>query len=327
MKRPLRLVALALSATFLASGCAVFDRTARDFQACEGLAGVASSGVSISEQIRQDALPYASARLGRDLYKLANLQEDLNTGSVIPSPALLRQIEQLTTRVTIRCSDVSEAKVGAGGHQNGLRPTEPLDSGDSEGQGNEPTAEGPDQAVDGSDSKFAGSFEVLRVEPENRSGYDRALFEHWIDADGDGCDTRREVLIQESLTPVTVGAGCLISGGTWISLYDDFTSSDPSDFDIDHLVPLAEAWDSGASTWSDSQRRNFANDLGSSYALIAVSRSSNRSKSDRDPSDWLPSNSAYVCEYLQQWVSVKQQWDLSVDELEARELDHVLKSC
>lgn len=327
MKRPLRLVALALSATFLVSGCAVFDRTARDYQACEGLAGVASSPVGISEQIRQDALPYASARLGRDLYELANLQEDLDTGSVVPSPALLRQIEQLTTRVIIRCSEVTTALGGTGEEQNNPGLSDQKESGDGEGQGEEPATEEPDQAGDGSDSEFAGSLENLRVEPENRSGYDRELFEHWIDADGDGCDTRREVLIQESLTPVTVGAGCDISGGTWISLYDGFTSSEPSDFDIDHMVPLAEAWDSGASSWSDSRRRDFANDLGSSYSLIAVSSSSNRSKSDGDPSDWLPSDSAYVCEYLQQWVSVKQQWDLSVDEAEARKLDDVLASC
>ena len=327
MKRPLRLVALALSAAFLVSGCAVFDRTTRDYQACEGLAGVASSPVGISEQIRQDALPYASARLGRDLYELANLQEDLDTGSVIPSPALLRQIEQLTTRVVIRCSEVSEALGGAGGNQNDPGTSDPPDSGDGEGQSEDPATEESDEAGDGSDSEFAGSLENLRVEPEDRSGYNRDLFEHWIDADGNGCDTRREVLIQESLTAVTVGAGCDISGGTWTSLYDGFTSSDPSDFDIDHMVPLAEAWDSGAGIWSDSRRRDFANDLSSSYSLIAVSSSSNRSKSDGDPADWLPPDSTYVCEYVQQWVSVKQQWDLSVDEVEARTLDEVLARC
>lgn len=327
MKRHLRLVALALSATLLVSGCAVFDRTTRDYQACEGLAGVASSPVGISEQIREDALPYASARLGRDLFELANLQEDLETGSVVPSPALLRQIEQLTTKVVLRCSEVTQALGGAGGNQNDPGATDPQESGDGQGQSEEPAPEESDEAGDGSDSEFAGSLENLRVEPENRSGYDRDLFEHWIDADGDGCDTRREVLIRESLTPVTVGAGCDISGGNWVSLYDGFTSSDPSDFDIDHMVPLAEAWDSGASGWSDSRRRDFANDLSSSYSLKAVSSSSNRSKSDGDPADWLPPNSAYVCEYVQQWVSVKQQWDLSVDEAEAITLGDVLSRC
>lgn len=324
MKRSLRSVALLMSATVVVTGCAVFDRTARDYQACEGLGGAVSSPVGISDQIREEALPYASARLGRDLYELANLQEDLETGSVVPSPALLRQIEQLTTRVLIRCSEVTQALGGSSGvtpNPASEGPEEPSETADSGGEA--PS----EQAEDGSDSQFAGSLDNLRVEPENRSGYDRDLFEHWIDEDGDGCDTRREVLIQESLTPVTIGAGCEISGGTWVSLYDGFSSTNPSDFDIDHMVPLAEAWDSGAGSWNDSRRRDFANDLSSSYSLIAVSSSSNRSKSDRDPADWLPPNSAYVCEYVQQWVSVKQQWDLSVDEAEARALDEVLFGC
>jgi hypothetical protein len=311
----------------LVSGCAVFDRTARDYRACEGIAGATSSQVGISEQIRQDALPYASARLGRDLYQLANLQEDLETGSVVPSPALLRQIEQLTTRVSFRCSDVAEALGVAGLNQNDPGTSAPQEPGGNQNQSEEPPIEDSDETEDGSDAEFAGSLDGLRVEPETRSGYDRVLFEHWIDADGDGCDTRREVLIQESLAPVTVGAGCDISGGTWISLYDGFTSSDPSDFDIDHMVPLAEAWDSGAGSWSDSKRRDFANDLSSSHSLIAVSGSSNRSKSDGDPADWLPPNSAYVCEYVQQWVLVKQQWNLSADQSEAIKIDEVLARC
>ena len=112
-----------------------------------------------------------------------------------------------------------------------------------------------------------------------------------------------------------------------MSLYDGFNSDNPSDFDIDHMVPLAEAWDSGASSWSDSRRRDFANDLSSPNSLIAVSSSSNRSKSDGDPADWLPPNSLYVCEYVEQWITVKQQWELSIDEAEARAIAHALSSC
>ena len=60
----------------------------------------------------------------------------------------------------------------------------------------------------------------LPVASEVRSGYDRDLFPHWVDADGDGCDTRREVLISEADDPVTVGSGCSLSGGRWYSYYD-----------------------------------------------------------------------------------------------------------
>ena len=94
----------------------------------------------------------------------------------------------------------------------------------------------------------------LTVAAENRTGYSRDLFPHWIDADGDGCNTRNEVLIAEADDPVTVGDDCTLSGGRWFSYYDHVSWTDPGRIDIDHLVPLAEAWDSGASAWT-AQRR------------------------------------------------------------------------
>jgi hypothetical protein len=168
---------------------------------------------------------------------------------------------------------------------------------------------------------------MLPEVPEQRDGYSRDLFKHWIDADGDGCDTRHEVLIAESLTPVSVGSGCALSGGSWTSLYDGMTSSDPSRFDIDHMVPLAEAWDSGASTWSAERRMRFANDLGVSWALLAVSASSNRSKGDRDPADWLPPSAGALCPYLSDWIAVKVRWQLSIDVREHAALLAEIQSC
>jgi DNA uptake protein ComE-like DNA-binding protein len=167
----------------------------------------------------------------------------------------------------------------------------------------------------------------LQVAVENRTGYNRELFRHWVDADGDGCDTRKEVLIAESTTPVTIGSGCSISGGTWLSPYDMVSTTNASSFDVDHLVPLAEAWDSGASKWDSATRQAFANDLDFSMSLIAVTASSNRSKSDRDPAEWLPSNSAYHCEYAVAWVQVKQRWKLSVDTAEKDKLLSIANSC
>ncbi|MFD0525252.1 GmrSD restriction endonuclease domain-containing protein [Paractinoplanes durhamensis] len=102
----------------------------------------------------------------------------------------------------------------------------------------------------------------LPVATEVRTGYDRDLFNLWIDADGDGCNTRYEVLIDEATTKPTVGSGCSLTGGKWLSYYDGATWTDPSDIDIDHMVPLAEAWDSGARNWTAAQRESYANDLG-----------------------------------------------------------------
>lgn len=115
------------------------------------------------------------------------------------------------------------------------------------------------------------------------SGYERDKFRLWVDADGDGCDTREEVLIAEAVDPPTMGASCALPGGSSYSYYDAATWTDKADIDIDHFVPLAEAWDSGASGWTATQREEFANDLGDDRDLVGVTDSVNQSKSDQEP--------------------------------------------
>jgi len=167
----------------------------------------------------------------------------------------------------------------------------------------------------------------LTVAPEVTAGYDRDLFRHWSDTDGDGCDTRREVLIAESVTPVTVGGGCSLTGGEWISAFDGVSTTDPSTFDVDHFVPLKEAWDSGADTWDETRRQHFANDLEYAGSLIAVSASSNRTKGASDPAEWLPPNTGYYCEYVITWVEVKLRWQLSADSSEIAALKNYGAGC
>jgi hypothetical protein len=146
---------------------------------------------------------------------------------------------------------------------------------------------------------------------EDRSGYSRDAFDHWVDADGDGCSARDEVLIEEADDPVTVGSGCSLSGGRWYSYYDGASWTDPTDVDIDHLVPLAEAWDSGASGWSAADRESYANDLGDRRTLVGVTDNVNQTKGDQDPAEWLPD--LQQCRYVGEWVAVKHRWGLSVD--------------
>lgn len=167
----------------------------------------------------------------------------------------------------------------------------------------------------------------LVVAAEQGEGYDRDLFRHWIDADGDGCNTRREVLIAEAKVKPTVSGDCDLIGGQWYSVYDQVTTTDPLDFDVDHFIPLKEAWDSGAYAWSSDKRKEFANDLGFGGSLIAVTASSNRSKSDRDPADWLPVNTGYRCSYITNWVKVKIRWGLSVDKTELATIREFGKTC
>ena len=168
---------------------------------------------------------------------------------------------------------------------------------------------------------------ALTIADEVATGYDRDLFRHWVDADGDGCDARREVLITEAVIAPVVASGCSLTGGEWYSVYDGQVTDDPSKFDVDHMVPLKEAWDSGANAWSSETRRAFANDLDLAPALIAVSASSNRSKSDKDPADWLPPLASYHCQYVEDWVQVKIKWQLSVDQREFAAIRSVLAGC
>lgn len=168
----------------------------------------------------------------------------------------------------------------------------------------------------------------LTIQEEARDGYKRELFMNsWSDFDSDGCDTRREVLIEESLVPVIIGEKCKIVSGKWLSIYDGTKTEDPTTLDIDHFVALAEAWDSGANLWSDEKRELFANDLSDPDALIAVTRESNRNKGDRDPAEWLPILPETHCWYVTSWISIKHRWQLSVDQQEFEAIEKVLTSC
>ncbi len=158
---------------------------------------------------------------------------------------------------------------------------------------------------------------AIPVMNEHPQGYSRSLFKHWVDADGDGCDTREEVLIAESTTAAQVDRyGCKVLEGDWYSPYEGDTYTSPSSLDIDHMVPLKEAWDSGAWNWTSAQRQSFANDLSDPRPLIAVLNSQNRSKSDKDPSNWIPPRGEYLCTYLSNWVAIKAHWKLSMDQSE-----------
>ncbi|WP_232831968.1 HNH endonuclease family protein [Nocardiopsis sp. FIRDI 009] len=157
-------------------------------------------------------------------------------------------------------------------------------------------------------------------------GYDRSLFPHWSSGVRDGCTTRQVVLLRDG-EDVEVDDDCQPVSGTWYSVYDGETLTEAGDLDIDHMVPLKEAWRSGASEWTTAERERFANDLDASPQLWAVSASSNRSKSDEDPGDWLPPLESFHCDYAVSWIEVKHVWELTVDQDEAESLREVLAGC
>ncbi|MBG6085170.1 S-layer homology domain-containing protein [Zhihengliuella flava] len=166
--------------------------------------------------------------------------------------------------------------------------------------------------------------DVVVQSENNASSYDRDLFAHWSDIDGDGCDTRAEVLMRDTRVPVTYTStnGCTVSTGDWLSMYDGHPWTAASDVDIDHLVPLAEAWESGASSWTAAQREAYANDLTFAGALVVMTDNLNQSKGARDAAEWLPPQEQ--CTYLSDWLVTKWRWNLTMDPVEAQVLENKL---
>ncbi|MEE4589428.1 DUF1524 domain-containing protein [Streptomyces sp. DSM 41602] len=122
-----------------------------------------------------------------------------------------------------------------------------------------PASAAPSQTVT---TTLREAIDALPMAAEDRTGYERTAFKHWVDADADGCNTRAEVLLAEAIEPPTVNGRCIISGGIWHSYHDNTDVETARGLDIDHMVPLAEAWDSGTSNWSAQERQDYANDLG-----------------------------------------------------------------
>ncbi|MFF2408209.1 HNH endonuclease family protein [Streptomyces sp. NPDC058092] len=165
----------------------------------------------------------------------------------------------------------------------------------------------------------------LTVSAEGSStGYSRDKFPHWITQSGT-CNTR-EVVLKRDGTNVQQDSSCAAVSGSWYSEYDGATWTAASDVDIDHMVPLAEAWRSGASNWTTTQRQAYANDL-TRPQLIAVTDNVNQSKGDKDPAAWLPPRTAYRCTYVRAWVHVKHYYNLAVDSAEKSALQSVLNGC
>jgi hypothetical protein len=165
----------------------------------------------------------------------------------------------------------------------------------------------------------------LTVAPDgSMDGYDRDEFPHWHTVEGN-CNTRESVL-QRDGDGVEVGNDCYPTSGSWTSPYDGDTWTQPSDVDIDHMVPLADAWRTGASEWTLAQREEFANDLDSPQ-LWAVTDNVNQSKGDQTPETWKPPLATEWCRYASAWTHVKFVYDLTVNEAEKTELTSMLGTC
>ncbi len=162
------------------------------------------------------------------------------------------------------------------------------------------------------------------------SGYSREKFPHWSKASELGwdppessCNAREAALIRDG-EAVEVGRECKVESGTWLDPYTAKTYTEPSDIDTDHVVPLANAWRSGASSWSDAEREAYAN---APEVLLSVEDNANQSKGDKGPEAWKPPNEAVWCDYAERWISIKDKYDLSINPEEKEALEGMLGRC
>jgi hypothetical protein len=176
-----------------------------------------------------------------------------------------------------------------------------------------------------SKSQVQSELNALRVASEgSMTGYSRDKFPHWHTVSGT-CNTRETVLKRDG-SNVSVGSDCYPTSGSWYSYYDGVTRTSASQISIDHVVALAEAWRSGASSWTTSRREAFANDV-TGPQLIAVTTEVNSSKGDSDPSAWKPPRTSSYCGYSKFWIHTKYRWGLSLQSAEKSALQSMLNTC
>lgn len=169
---------------------------------------------------------------------------------------------------------------------------------------------------------------ALPVAVENNVGYDRdRYFGQWIDQNKDCQNTRHEVLIAESkVAPkYTTSKLCAVATGKWVTSFDNKTHTSATTVQIDHTVPVHEAWGSGARNWAQARRIAFYNDLGYAGSLNAQTSSLNASKQASGPEKWMPP--ANRCQYITQWTVVKSRWSMTVDKAEKAALIRWADAC
>jgi hypothetical protein len=212
--------------------------------------------------------------------------------------------------------------------------------------GSSPTPPKPGEGIDPYENGGTGSSGVDQTTAENalasvpiadasKVSYDRDEWKHWIDVRS--CWTVREqVLARDAVevqfldkngkTTTDINSACEIAGGKWKDFYSGKEITDPRSLDIDHMIPLNYTAQHGGQAWDKQKKQDYANNLDGTH-LIAVSASENRSKSDKGPSKWKPSDTSYYCEYAKSWTTVASKWQISVTQADATALKEMLSTC
>ena len=156
--------------------------------------------------------------------------------------------------------------------------------------------------------------------------YNRDDWKHWSDFDGDCMNTRHEILKSQAISAVKLSPnGCYVSMGVWVDPFSAKTFTRASGLDVDHIIPLKWAHDHGGNIWSAEKKEQFANDPEN---LIAVDDGLNQQKGAQGPTEWLPPNHNFRCEYLSFWVLLLNKYsELTLTSSEERIFNRQLKAC
>ncbi len=164
-----------------------------------------------------------------------------------------------------------------------------------------------------------------------KTGYSRAQFGvRWADVDHNGCDTRNDILRRDLTNPTFRSGGCVVLSGVLRDPYGGGVihfvrgAGTSSAVQIDHVVPLSDAWQKGAFAWTINKRTAFANDP---LELLAVDGPLNEQKRDSDAASWLPPNKAFRCAYVARQIAVKAKYGMWVTAAERDALSKVLAKC
>ncbi len=166
-----------------------------------------------------------------------------------------------------------------------------------------------------------------------KSEFKSKRYKHWLDEDKNGLNTLEELLTLSAEVQVTYEhkrrskKKRTVASGIWYDPYTDLIIDNPAEMDVEHLVPLEEAHRSGAWQWRAKRRKQYANDLANDATLVVVSLDGNEGKRDKDPAQWLPPNKEYHCQYVSDWMDVKDTWGLCYDEAEIAAIQEIKLTC
>lgn len=186
-------------------------------------------------------------------------------------------------------------------------------------------------------SESTAKLNTITVASAESVSYNRDEWKHWNTVSG--CwDVRDEVLVRDAVAgsvkylnkdkaPTdSKTQACSIQTGQWVDFYTGATFTDPTKLDIDHMIPLSYAAQHGGQSWDTAKKSSYANSMDAGH-LVAVSASENRTKGDKGPSAWKPTDKGAWCQYATDWVSVASKWQLSVAEADKKALSDMLGTC